>query len=188
MNNQLPLFEEMALPLMSQLFAFALNLTRNANDAEDLVQNTYLRAWRFFEKFQTGTNFKNWISKILVNIFINNHRRKKHVQYENELDNFTCSAWDLQPEFAQPDHTIDDIDSYFEDPVIEALADLPDRYRIAILLCDVYDFKYKEIAEILNVPIGTVMSRINRGRKMLAARLNKYASEAGYISSSSNSR
>lgn len=177
-------FTEQAMPLMSSLYSAALRMTRNPSDAEDLVQETFLRAYRGFGGFQEGTNLKAWLYRILTNTFINIYRAKKRRPDETELD----EVEDLYLyrrlgglEAATMGRSAEDelMDWFTEVEVKEALDALPENFRIAVLLADVEGFSYKEIAEILDIPIGTVMSRLHRGRKSLEKRLYDFASSRG---------
>ena len=177
-------FAEQAMPFMSSLYAAAMRMTRNPADAEDLVQETYLRAYRGFGGFQEGTNLKAWLYRILTNTYINSYRAKKRRPDESALD----EAEDLYLyrrlgglEAAAASRSAEDelMDWFTDAEVKEALEDLPEQFRMAVLLADVEGFAYKEIAEILDIPIGTVMSRLHRGRKALQKRLYEFASERG---------
>ena len=173
-------FAEQAMPLMGPLYSGALRMTRNPADAEDLVQETYLRAYRGFGGFQEGTNIKAWLFRILTNTYINSYRAKQRRPEQTELD----EVEDLYLyrrlgglEAAKLSRSAEDelMDTFSEAEVKAAVEDLPENFRMAVLLADVEGFSYKEIAEILDIPIGTVMSRLHRGRKALQARLFEYA-------------
>ncbi|MCB1039714.1 MAG: sigma-70 family RNA polymerase sigma factor [Acidimicrobiales bacterium] len=173
-------FTEQAMPLMSSLYSAALRMTRNPADAEDLVQETYLRAYRGFGGFQEGTNLKAWLYRILTNTYINAYRAKQRRPEETDLD----EVEDLYLyrrigglEAARTGRSAEDelMDTFSEAEVKAAIEDLPEAFRMAVLLADVEGFSYKEIAEILDIPIGTVMSRLHRGRKALQKRLYDYA-------------
>jgi RNA polymerase sigma-70 factor (ECF subfamily) len=166
--------------LMPSLYAAALRMTRNPSDAEDLVQETYLRAYRGFGGFQEGTNLKAWLYRILTNTYINTYRAKKRRPDETELD----EVEDLYLyrrigglEAAMAGRSAEDelLDRFTDTEVKEAIESLPDNFRLAVLLADVEGFSYKEIADIIEIPIGTVMSRLHRGRKALQKRLYEYA-------------
>jgi RNA polymerase sigma-70 factor (ECF subfamily) len=175
-------FAEQAMPLMDSLYAAAMRMTRNPADAEDLVQETYLKAYRGFGGFTEGTNLKAWLYRILTNTYINSYRAKKRRPDESDLD----EVEDLYLyrrlgglEAAAAGRSAEDelLDWFTDDQVKQALEDLPEQFRIAVLLADVEGFSYKEIAEILDVPIGTVMSRLHRGRRGLQKRLYEFAKE-----------
>ena len=175
-------FAEDAMPLMDGLYSAAMRMTRNAADAEDLVQETYLKAFNAYERFETGTNLKAWMYRILTNSYINAYRKKQRRPDEYDIDDIE----DLYlyrrlggAESAVLSRSAEDelLEMFGEDEVKLALEDLPEHYRMPILLADVEGFAYKEIAEILDVPIGTVMSRLHRGRKQLQKRLYSFAEE-----------
>lgn len=177
-------FAEQAMPLMGSLYSGALRMTRNPADAEDLVQETYLKAYRAFGSFQEGTNLKAWLYRILTNTFINTYRAKKRRPDESDLE----EVEDLYLyrrlgglEAAEVGRSAEDelLDHVTDTEVKEAIESLPEQFRVAVLLADVEGFSYKEIAEILDVPIGTVMSRLHRGRKALQKRLLDYAVNHG---------
>ena len=183
-------FAELAMPFMSGLYAAALRMTRNPSDAEDLVQETYLRAYRGFGGFQEGTNLKAWLYKILTNTYINIYRAKKRRPDEqalDELEDFSLyrRLGGLEAVDADRSPEAEVLDAIPEDSVRQAIEDLPEQFRMAVLLADVEGFSYKEIAEITDVPIGTVMSRLHRGRKQLQKRLWNLALERGLVPSGS---
>jgi RNA polymerase sigma-70 factor (ECF subfamily) len=173
-------FAEMTMPYMSALYAAAMRMTRNPADAEDLVQETYLRAFRGFEGFREGTNLKAWLYKILTNTFINTYRARKRRPDQVDLDDvedFYLFRRIGGLESAEASRTAESevLDAIPDAEVKEALESLPEQFRMAVILADIEGFSYKEIAEILDVPIGTVMSRIHRGRRQLQKRLWEYA-------------
>jgi RNA polymerase sigma-70 factor (ECF subfamily) len=180
-------FSEQAMPFMSALYSAALRMTRNAADAEDLVQETYLRAYRGFGGFEQGTNLKAWLYRILTNTFINSYRAKQRRPDETELDegeNLYLYRRLGGLEAATAGRSAEDelMDWFTDAEVKEAVEGLPENFRIPVLLADVEGFSYKEIAEILDVPIGTVMSRLHRGRKALQKELYEFASRRGLAS------
>jgi len=175
-------FEELASPYMSALYAAALPITRNPSDAEDLVQETYLRAYRGFGGFREGTNLKAWLYRILTNTFINQYRAKKRRPDQVELDDvedFYIFRRLGGIEAADAERTAETaaLESMPDAEVKQALESIPEQFRMAVILADIEGFSYKEIAEILDVPIGTVMSRIHRGRRQLQKLLWDYATE-----------
>ncbi len=180
-------FSDQAMEYMPQLYGAAMRMTRNPSDAEDLVQETYLKAYRGFGGFQQGTNLKAWLYRILTNTFINSYRSKKRRPDETELDEIE----DLYLyrrlgglEAAQAGRSAEDelMDWFTDTEVKDALEALPEQFRLAVLLADVDGFSYKEIAEILDIPIGTVMSRLHRGRKALQKELYEFALARGLTS------
>lgn len=175
-------FAELAMPYADSLFSTAVRMTHNRSDAEDLVQETMLRAYRGFDGFRDGTNLRAWLFRILTNTFINTYRAKQRRPQTDVLDEaedlllyrkMTSSELGTKGRSAE-----DELMSLFADEAITtALESLPETFRLPVLLCDVEGFSYKEIAEILDVPIGTVMSRLHRGRKALQKALHDYAIE-----------
>jgi RNA polymerase sigma-70 factor (ECF subfamily) len=174
-------FIKEAIPHMDTLYNFALKMTRNPDDAKDLLQETYLKAYRFFDKFETGTNCKAWLFRIMKNSYINiyrkNNREPDKVDY-GEIEEFyetikseKAAANDLESEI---------FDNVLDDEVMTAVQSLPDDFRTVILLCDIEGLTYEEIAEFVDCPIGTVRSRLHRARKMLAVKLSDYAKRKGY--------
>jgi RNA polymerase sigma-70 factor (ECF subfamily) len=173
-------FADQAMEMMPSLYSAALRMTRNRADAEDLVQETYLRAYRGFSGFQSGTNLKAWLYRILTNTYINTYRAKKRRPDETELDDVEDlylyhRIGGLEAAMAGRSAEDELLDRFTEAEVKEAIEELPDNFRMAVLLADVEGFSYKEIAEILDIPIGTVMSRLHRGRKALQKRLYEFA-------------
>ncbi len=175
-------FAAQAMEFMDALYSAALRMTRNASDAEDLVQETYLRAYRGFGGFEQGTNLRAWLYRILTNTFINTYRAKQRRPEESELG----EVEDLYLyrrlgglEASQRGRSAEDelMDLITDSEVKDAIEHLPEQFRLAVLLADVEGFSYKEIAEILDVPIGTVMSRLHRGRKALQKSLWEFAAE-----------
>ena len=176
-------FETEALSYIDALYRTALRMTRSEADAEDLVQETYIRALRFREQFTPGTNLKAWLFRILTNTFINTYRKRARAPETTELDDVDeFSLYRRMSEeraaSSSPDPEREFLDGIVSSEVKEALADLPEKFRATVLL-DVEGFSYKEIAEMLGVPIGTVMSRLHRGRKFLQRRLYELARERG---------
>ncbi len=177
-------FERQAMPFLDSLYGTAYRLARNAEDAEDLVQETYLRAYRSFDQFRPGTNLKAWLFRILKNAFINEYRKRKaRPQQENFGDieeSFESRIEDSTREsIKNPEDEV--LATSLDENVQRALDDLPPDYRMAVLLSDLEGFSYQEIADILEVPIGTVMSRLYRGRKRLEETLLRYARSHNYL-------
>ncbi len=176
-------FEALVFPLMDRLYSTALSMTKSPLDAEDLVQNTYLKAFLFFHQFEPGTNFRGWMFRILTNNFINEYRIQKKEPARVNFET-TCAIFP-QENTSEFDgnrgcNFTENYEELFDDTIATAFDKLPKHYRIVVLLSDVNGLKYKEIAELLNCPIGTVMSRINRGRQMLARSLKRYAATNGF--------
>jgi RNA polymerase sigma-70 factor (ECF subfamily) len=179
-------FEELAMEHMPSLYTAALRMTRNTSDAEDLVQETYLKAYRAFHTFQEGTNLKAWLYRILTNTFINSYRAKKRRPDESnieELENLYLYRRLGGLEGASVGRSAEEqvLDKFTEAEVKEAVESLPEQFRLAVLLGDVEGFSYKEIAEILDIPIGTVMSRLHRGRRALQKRLYEFGRQRGLV-------
>lgn len=179
-------FADLAMPYMDALYSAALRMTRNPADAEDLVQETYLRAYRGFGGFKEGTNLKAWLYKILTNTFINIYRAKKRRPQETDFDDveeFSLYRRMGGLEAADTERTPETevLDAMPDEIVKEALESLPEQFRMAVLLADVEGFSYKEIAQIMDVPVGTVMSRLHRGRKQLQRRLWEFGRDRGLI-------
>ncbi len=178
-----PFFAE-ALTHLDVLYRTALRLTRNPSDAEDLVQETYLRAHRFRDSFKPGTNLRAWLFRILTNNFINEYRkrtRRPDTVDVGELEDYYLfhRVKEAGSELGtDPEETV--MRMFLDDEVRQALDDLPDQYRLPVLLADVEGFSYKEIAQVTDTPIGTVMSRLHRGRKQLQQKLWEYAQSRGY--------
>jgi RNA polymerase sigma-70 factor (ECF subfamily) len=178
-------FQDEALPILDSLYAGALRMTRNPADAEDLVQETMLRAYRAFARFEAGTNLKAWLFRILTNAYINTYRKKQREPQKISQDEI--QDFDLYRELKDHDpdisRTPEDIvlDGLVDSDIIEAIDDLPEQFRMAVVLSDVEGFSYAEMAEILDVPLGTVMSRLHRGRKALQKRLWDVARDRGIV-------
>jgi RNA polymerase sigma-70 factor (ECF subfamily) len=177
-------FEREVLPLLPNLYSAALRMTRNPADAEDLVQETYLRAYRGFSGFEEGTNLRAWMYRILTNTFINSYRKKQRepvTVQEDDLD-----EWYLYDKLGdsgvEPSAEAEVIRSMPDEDVHKAHEALPEGYRLAVLHADVEGISYKEIAEILGIPIGTVMSRLHRGRRALEKALWERVRERGLVS------
>lgn len=181
-------FADQAMEYMPQLYSAALRMTRNPSDAEDLVQETYLKAYRGFGGFEQGTNLRAWLFRILTNTFINSYRAKKRRPEETELDDvedFYLYRRMGGLEAVRASRSAEDelMDWFTDSEVKEALEALPEQFRLAVLLSDVEGFSYKEIAGILDIPIGTVMSRLHRGRKSLQKQLHDFALDRGLVDS-----
>ncbi|OFT44748.1 RNA polymerase subunit sigma [Corynebacterium sp. HMSC06G04] len=176
------LFEEQALPLLDQLYGGAMRLTRNPQDAEDLIQETYLKAYKNFGSFKQGTNLKAWLYRIMTNTYINSYRKAKRRPAESSADDlsdfqlYTTAGHDSTGlESAE----VEALKLMPDSAISEAMNDLPEDYRMVVYYADVVGLAYKEIAEIMDTPLGTVMSRLHRGRKLLRGALKDVAREEG---------
>ena len=179
-------FESMAMPFMDQLYSHALRLTKKSSDAEDLVQETYLKGYRAFSSFEEGTNLRAWLFRILTNSFINNYRKKQRGFDEEDLDDLEDMYLHRRLGSTQiPSLGMSAEDMLFErlteEEIKDAVEGLPTQYREVVLLADVQGFSYKEIADILDIPDRTVMSRLHRGRAKLQKALLEFASKRGLI-------
>lgn len=176
-------FEADALQYMNQLYSAALRYTKNPADAQDLVQDTFAKAYVSFHQFEPGTNLKAWLYRILTTTFINTYRKD---QRRPQLSDKELEDWQIADASS---HTSDQgksaedvaLENLPDSDIKRALAEIPEEFRIAVYLADVEGFSYKEIAEIVGVPTGTVMSRLHRGRKQLREKLTDYARELGYV-------
>ena len=186
-------FSQDALQYNRQLYSAAMRMTRNPADAEDLVQETYLKAYRAYHTFTEGTNLKAWLYRILTNTYINKYR--KDARRPNEVDLGTVEDLYLYRRIgseasAEASRTTEErvLDGLVESDVKEAVEELPETFRMPVLLADLEGFSYKEIADILELPLGTVMSRLYRGRKLLESAMLTYAKEHGYLRSGEPSK
>ena len=182
-------FTQEAMQYAPQLYSAALRMTRSRTDAEDLVQETYLRAYRGYNSFTEGTNLRAWLFRILTNTFINMYRAKQRRVQESDLGDIEdlylykrISGIDVAARSAED--TLFDL--FTDDEVKAALEALPESFRLPVLLADVEEFSYKEIAEMLDIPIGTVMSRLHRGRKAMQKALVDFATERGMLARTSD--
>jgi RNA polymerase sigma-70 factor (ECF subfamily) len=178
-------FQDEALPMLDSLYAAALRMTRNPADAEDLVQETMLRAYRAFDRFEPGTNLKAWLFRILTNAYINVYRKRQREPQklsQDEVEDFDLyqQLKDHDPQFsATPESIV--LDSLVDSDILEAIDSLPEQFRLAVILSDIEGFTYAEMAEIMGVPMGTVMSRLHRGRKALQRVLWEIARDRGIV-------
>jgi RNA polymerase sigma-70 factor (ECF subfamily) len=177
-------FAAAAMQYAPQLYNAALRMTRNRADAEDLVQETYLRAYRSYATFEAGTNLRAWLFRILTNTFINAYRAKQRRPQETDLGDMEDlylyrRIGQVNPASVSAEDQL--LDLFTDDEVKAALEELPEAFRLPVLLADVEEFSYKEIAEMLDIPIGTVMSRLHRGRKAMHKRLFDFAQARGLI-------
>ncbi|MDQ3963220.1 MAG: sigma-70 family RNA polymerase sigma factor [Actinomycetota bacterium] len=178
-------FQADALPLLDSLYGGALRMTRNPADAEDLVQETMMRAYRSFDRFEAGTNLKAWLYRIMTNAYINTYRKKQ--REPKKVSSEDVEDFDLYQELkdhdpmweATPENLV--LNSLVDTDILEAIDDLPEQFRLAVVLSDIEGFSYAEMAEIMDVPLGTVMSRLHRGRKALQKRLWEIARDRGIV-------
>jgi RNA polymerase sigma-70 factor (ECF subfamily) len=176
-------FEAAAMPYLDPLYNAAYRMARNPQDAEDLVQETYLKAYKYYDKFEEGTNLKAWLFKILKNTFINSYRKKQQAPPKADFADIEESFETIVRDDGQQARTPEEelLEKVLDEDVQQAIEELPHDYRMVVLLADLEGFAYKEIADILEIPVGTVMSRLYRGRRLLEEALLKYAREHGYI-------
>jgi RNA polymerase sigma-70 factor (ECF subfamily) len=175
-------FEREAMPHSDLLYNFALRMTNNADDADDLLQETYLKAFRFWDKYEQGTNIRAWLFRILKNSYINRYRKEAKepdtVDYD-EVKNFYASIRDESTDANDLQESV--FGNLLDDDVASAVAELPEDFRTVVILCDIEGLTYEEIADFVDCPLGTVRSRLHRGRKLLRARLFEYAKSRGYV-------
>lgn len=177
------LFQQQALPFMDQLYAAAMRMTRNPSDAADLVQETFVKAFQAFDQFQQGTNLKAWLYRIQTNTFINIYRKNQRNPYQGTIDDL--EDWQLGGAESVTQSTLtrsaeaEAIDHLPDSAVKDALQAIPEDFRLAVYFADVEGFSYQEIADIMKTPVGTVMSRLHRGRRLLRESLADYARDRG---------
>ena len=175
-------FKQEMIPHMDALFNYALYLSGNRDEANDLLQETYLKAFRFFDRFEAGTNSKAWLYRIMKNTFINDYRRAKripdHVEYDEQISPLKMLPEDLDRRARLLGEINGDL---FDDDIAGAISSLPEKFKSVIVLRDVEDLPYEEIADALEIPVGTVRSRLHRARAMLFGRLKSYAAKRGYV-------
>lgn len=175
-------FQEEIIPHLELLYNYALRLTTDPVDAEDLVQDTVVKAFRFFSSYEKGTNAKAWLYRILKNSYINNYRRKSKRPTEVDFDEISPFYDTIRAEHTESTDLEEKIyRELMDDDVSKALRSLPEDFRTVVTLCDIDGFTYEEIANMLDVPIGTIRSRLHRGRNLLKAELEEYAQRRGFI-------
>ncbi|GAA2223204.1 sigma-70 family RNA polymerase sigma factor [Herbiconiux moechotypicola] len=185
------LFEEQAIPFLDQLYGAALRMTRNPADAQDLVQETFVKAYAAFGQFEQGTNLKAWLYRILTNTFINTYRKKQRDPYQgstSEMEEWQLGGAESATATSSRSAEAEAIDHLPDSDVKEALQSIPEDFRLAVYLADVEGFSYQEIADIMKTPVGTVMSRLHRGRRLLRGLLADYAKERGLAAAPSSTR
>lgn len=182
-------FTDDAMQYAPQLFSTALRMTRNRADAEDLVQETFMKGWRAYDSYQQGTNLRAWLFRIMTNTFINKYNAQQRRPTETELDEVEemylfrrLGAFDQSKMNQSAEDQM--LELFTDDEVKKAIEELPETFRLPVLLSDVDGFSYKEISEMLEIPIGTVMSRLHRGRKAMQKGLYEYAKERGLVDES----
>ena len=183
-KNKHTLFSELVEPHLTSLFSTAMRMTHNKGDAEDLVQDTLFKAYRALDQFQENTNFRAWIFRIMVNTYITGYRKAikqpQKISYDDMEEFFLFKRLDENKDLQETSKE-EFLDTFFDDDIKEALENLPYQFRLVVLLCDVEGFSYNEIASVIDAPLGTVMSRLYRGRKLLQRYLWNYAKTRGYI-------
>ncbi len=175
-------FEKEAVPHLDAVYNFALRMTGDEDDADDLVQETYLKAFRFFDKFEKGTNCKAWLFRILKNSFINDYRKTTKEPNKVDYDDIQNFYENIKADEVETQHYEEDaFANLLDDDVSKAISELPEDFRTVVILSDIEGFTYEEIADFVDIPVGTVRSRLHRARKMLYVQLFDYAKDKGFI-------
>lgn len=183
-NKKRKEFESEALVYLDDVYRSALHLTKRPSAADDLVQETFLRAYRFWDKYEKGTNCRAWLMRILRNTYINQYRKSKQEPAKvdpQDLDRYYDQLVDTATVKVQKDPSQELFDNLVDEEIVEAIESLPEEFRETVVLSDVNGLSYKEIAEVMDCPVGTVRSRLSRGRKMLQSMLYQFAVKSGYL-------
>lgn len=182
-SNRCQTFEALTLTHFNTLYSVAVSLTRNADEARDLVQETYCKAYRFWHRFQAGTHVKAWLLTILRNTYINTYRKttRRSLPHTFDTEAPVDADFTLIPEQANAASMDNLLRHVVQDEVKQAIDDLPETFRLPVMLADLADCSYQEIADVMGCPVGTVMSRLYRGRQLLRKRLRAFAQASGYI-------
>ena len=182
-------FEKEAVPHLDAVYNFALRMTGDEDDADDLVQETYLKAFRFFDKFEKGTNCKAWLFRILKNSFINDYRKTTKEPNKVDYDDVQNFYENIKADEVETQHYEEDaFSNLLDDEISEAISELPEDFRTVVILSDIEGFTYEEIADFVDIPVGTVRSRLHRARKMLYVQLFDYAKNKGFVKKKNSSR
>ena len=175
-------FEKEAVPHLDAVYNFALRMTGDEDDADDLVQETYLKAFRFFDKFEKGTNCKAWLFRILKNSFINDYRKTTKEPNKVDYDDVQNFYENIKADEVETQHYEEDaFSNLLDDEISKAISELPEDFRTVVILSDIEGFTYEEIADFVDIPVGTVRSRLHRARKMLYVQLFDYAKDKGFV-------
>jgi RNA polymerase sigma-70 factor (ECF subfamily) len=175
-------FEKEALPHLDAVFNFALRMTGDEDDADDLVQETFMKAFRFFDKFEKGTNCRAWLFRILKNSYINDYRKATKEPNKIDYEDVQNFYENIKANEVETQHSVQDVfTNLLDDEISKAITDLPEDFRTVIILSDIEGFTYEEIADFVDVPVGTVRSRLHRARKMLYVQLFDYAKDKGFV-------
>lgn len=182
-------FEKEAVPHLNAVYNFALRMTGDEDDADDLVQETYLKAFRFFDKFEKGTNCKAWLFRILKNSFINDYRKTTKEPNKVDYDDIQNFYENIKADEVETQHYEEDaFSNLLDDEISKAISELPEDFRTVVILSDIEGFTYEEIADFVDIPVGTVRSRLHRARKMLYVQLFDYAKVKGFVKKKNSSK